>query len=862
MIEIQAVDVVVVGAGPVGLTLANLLGQYGVKTLVVERNEAIEPQPRAVTLDDESLRTFQNAGIINEVLKDVVLGYGVQYFDWKGRPFASIQPTREEYGYPKRNAFRQPDLVQTLFDGIDRFPHVEVRFGHELSSFFQDERAVKCSVRTADGQTLGVEASWLVACDGGRSKVRELCDIVLDGDTYPERWLIVDLANRTTPLRHTRTYCDPRRPAIRLPGPGGALRYEFMLHKQDRDEDVLDERTFRRWIAARVPEDAELELVRKAVYGFHARVATSWKKGRVLLAGDAAHLTPPFAGQGLNSGIRDAANLAWKLAAVTRGVAGADLIETYEQERRPHAAALIRMALRIGSFMQPKSIPGAIAAQTALRLVCTIPVCRDYILQLRFKPKPHFKQGGFESSPQHLHAELVPQPMVEQANGNRVRLDTLLGEGFSVIGWDTPDFRAHAGRFLPAGSSGRVLALVRRDDDFLSPYPRSPLERARDMTGDLGALLDRLEAAALVVRPDRYTYCPISFQQLAEASSASPTQMETNMSTLSPSRRMAAIALALGLAIGLVPDAAQAQGAPSFPTKPVRILTAFPAGSGPDVALRIVAERLAKKWSQPVIVDNRAGGNGFVAINVFKQGTPDGHELIQLDSNHLTTHPHTFNKLPYDAQKDLEPIRPLFRNSFFIAVSADSPYKSLDDIVAAAKSQPGKITYGSWFNGSPGHLGALRLQKLKAIEMVHVPYRDMAQLYAAVATQEVQWALGSAASAGPLEKAGKIRFVAVAAPTQSKAYPNVPSVDESPSTKGYEVSAWTGLFAPKGTPKAVREKISADVREALGAPEVLERYRGFAYEPFDADPEAFAQVIVRETKSWADIIKAANLKLD
>jgi tripartite-type tricarboxylate transporter receptor subunit TctC len=294
----------------------------------------------------------------------------------------------------------------------------------------------------------------------------------------------------------------------------------------------------------------------------------------------------------------------------------------------------------------------------------------------------------------------------------------------------------------------------------------------------------------------------------------------------------------------------------------VRILTAFPAGSGPDVALRVVAERLGKQWGQPVVVENRAGGNGFIAINALKQSAPDGHDLIQLDSNHLTTHPHTFGKLPYDPQKDLEPVRPLFRNGFFVVVSKDSPYRTLEDIVAAAKAQPGKITYGSWFNGSPGHLGALRLQKIKGIEMLHVPYKEMTQLYSAVAMQDVHWALGSAASAGPLEKAGKVKFLAVAGPNRSKAHPDVPSVDESPATKGYEVAAWTGLFAPKGTPKAVREKISADVLEALKSPEVVERYRALDYELFDAGPDAYAQAIARETGNWAEVIKAADLKLD
>src|SRR5262249_4787844 len=151
------------------------------------------------------------------------------------------------------------------------------------------------------------------------------------------------------------------------------------------------------------------------------------------------------------------------------------------------------------------------------------------------------------------------------------------------------------------------------------------------------------------------------------------------------------------------------------------------------------------------------------AVAAFKQGATEGRDLIQLDNTHTTTHPHTFSHLPYDVQKDFMPLAMLLRTSFFAAVGANSRFRTLDDIVAAARDQPGRITYGSWFNGSPGHIGALRLEAMKGIRMVHVPFRDFGQLYAAVASQEVDWALGSIASAGALERGGKLRFVALAA---------------------------------------------------------------------------------------------------
>ena len=306
-------------------------------------------------------------------------------------------------------------------------------------------------------------------------------------------------------------------------------------------------------------------------------------------------------------------------------------------------------------------------------------------------------------------------------------------------------------------------------------------------------------------------------------------------------------------------SAARAQ---NFPARPVRVITPFPAGSGPDAALRVVGEQLARKWGQPVVVDNRPGGNGFIAITAFK-GTPvDPHTLLMIDSNHATTHPHTFARLPYDMERDFQPIGMILRTPFFVAVAPDSPYRSIEDIVAAAKARPDAVTYGSWFTGSPGHIGALQLQALRGLSMRHVPYRDFGQLYAAVSTREVDWALGSVASAGGLERAGKLRFIAVAAPRRDPLYPSVPATSEMANLREFDVSAWVGLFTARSTPAALTERLAADLREALDRPEVMERYRGFGYEAPRLTPAAYAQLIQRETAAWGRVIHASNLKLD
>ncbi len=317
--------------------------------------------------------------------------------------------------------------------------------------------------------------------------------------------------------------------------------------------------------------------------------------------------------------------------------------------------------------------------------------------------------------------------------------------------------------------------------------------------------------------------------------------------------------LACAAALALTAPLAMAQ---TFPTKTVRIISSFPPGSGPDAGLRVVADELSKMWKQTVVVENRPGGNGFIAINALKQAGTDGHDLIQFDMAHVTTHPYTFSQLPYDPREDLALIRPLFQNEFFFAVAANGPYKTVADIVAAAKAKPGELNYGSWFNGSPGHLGALRLEAATGTKMVHVPFKEMSQLYSSVANGEVQWALGSAASAGALEQAGKLRFIATTATKRSPLYPAAPPANETPGASSFSLMSWTGLAAPRGTPKALREKISADVAKAVRSPTVQDRFRKGGYEALDLGPDELAAYIERERKVWSEIIKTANLKLD
>ena len=302
--------------------------------------------------------------------------------------------------------------------------------------------------------------------------------------------------------------------------------------------------------------------------------------------------------------------------------------------------------------------------------------------------------------------------------------------------------------------------------------------------------------------------------------------------------------------------------AQDFPTKPVRILTPFPVGSGPEGLLRLVAEKLSRTWGKPVVVENKPGGNGFIAIDTFKRGATDGHDLIQLDGVHLSAYPHLFKKLPYDAKADFEPLLPLFKTYFFLAVATDSKYKTVADLMADAKANPGKLNYGSWSVGNPVHLGSALFESVTGTDMQHVIYKETSMLYSGVATGELSFALGTNATAGAMYRAGKVRYLAVAAPKRVSGFSNVPTMGESGGPQGFEVSGWTTIAAPRGLPKVLTDKIQRDIEKALAEPDVREKFASFAYEPFLVSREQFNAYIQTESNRFGAIIKKAQVSLD
>jgi 3-(3-hydroxy-phenyl)propionate hydroxylase len=504
-------SVVVVGAGPTGLTLSNSLGLAGIDVLLVERNATTVQEARAVSIDDESLRTMQAIGLIDNVLPDLVLGYGSHYFSADGRCFVKVQPETTEFGYPRRSAFRQPLLEAQLRAGLQRFANVESWFNCEVIGLDQDPEGVRLRIRDRAGKAVTVLCDYAAACDGGKSTVRRELDIKLQGSTFSERWLIVDIEGDEDPFRHTKVFCDPRRPCLSLPGPHATRRFEFMLFQDESDERAVSADFVTKLLESHGAA-AGGTIKRVRVYTFHARVASRWSEGRIFLAGDAAHLTPPFAGQGMNSGIRDAFNLGWKLASVLRGRAGAGLLESYEQERKPHTWQMIDLAMKMGRVMMPKGRFSAASLQLGLRALGLHPAARDYVVQMKYKPKARFERGFFLPDGKGIRRSLVgrmfPQPIVMRPDGKLILLDEALGSGFALVAFGQTPQRALSTWVQPIWA--KIGA--RRIGIYSLPCA---LPRQAAQAGILdAAVVDRERAVAaawqgyegqvLVLRPDRY----------------------------------------------------------------------------------------------------------------------------------------------------------------------------------------------------------------------------------------------------------------------------------------------------------------------------------------------------------------------
>ncbi len=356
MAESELFDVAVIGLGPTGATLANLLGLSGLSVLVLERDNDIYDLPRAVHFDDEVMRVLQTIGVAPEVEKTIRVNVGMRFVDPDGRLLLDWPRPAEvtSQGWHASYRFHQPDLERILRKALDRYPDVEVRTGTDVGAVEDRGTHVDLAFRTTNSDRQETaSARYVVGCDGARSLVRKTIGGGMEDLGFNERWLVVDVILKKPKPElgdHSIQFCDPQRPATYCRSPGMRRRWEITV-RDDEDSEAISSpesvwRLLSRWLT---PEEADIE--RRAVYTFHSTLARKWRAGRLLIAGDAAHQTPPFMGQGMCTGIRDVANLAWKLANTIRDQTRTDLLESYQQERMPHARTYIETAIRLGGLI-------------------------------------------------------------------------------------------------------------------------------------------------------------------------------------------------------------------------------------------------------------------------------------------------------------------------------------------------------------------------------------------------------------------------------------------------------------------------------------------------------------------------------
>lgn len=314
-------------------------------------------------------------------------------------------------------------------------------------------------------------------------------------------------------------------------------------------------------------------------------------------------------------------------------------------------------------------------------------------------------------------------------------------------------------------------------------------------------------------------------------------------------------------AIILVASAASVQ-AQSFPSKPIRVISAFPAGLGPDTTMRILAEKLTKQLGQPVVIDSRPGGNGFIATNALKQSAPDGYTLLLLSNAHTSINPYLFKNVPYNVEADFDPVSTIYRAPFFIVSGANGPYQTLAQLITAAKTAPDKVSYGIPYAGSPPHLGAATFEHLTQSKMLAVPFKDGGQLGTSVASGEVDFTILTLGSINALVKAGKLKMLAIAAPTRLKTEAGVPTVEEAGGPKGLTIDSWVGLVAPHGTPPDVIRKLNEEIGRALATPDLVERYTVGGVVASGATPAEMAKIIQQDGKVNADLIKLIGMKVE
>ena len=502
-------DVAIVGYGPVGATLAGLLGKVGVDVLVFDKNHEIYPKPRAVGFDHDAMRIFQRIGIseaispfIEPFREEIYLGADgqvLQHFKHMPKPYPLT--------WDPHFTCDQPGIERELRNQIAGMPSVHVNLGYELQFFEQHPGSVTLHVQDKNQQSEKYQAKYLVGCDGASSYIRNHLNIDLESLDYDEPWLVVDMKVKDSclaklPVTNVQ-YCNPARPSTLICCPGNHRRWEFMTLPGDSPDAVIKEDQLWKLMSPWI-KPGEADIWRAASYRFHALVARKWQKGSVFLAGDSAHQTPPFLGQGMCQGIRDAGNLAWKLEQVVSGRAPESLLATYEDERRPNVVATTQLAKECGLMISERDFEKANIRDAEID-VATAGLGHTIIRQDLIPPF----EVGFIESDAPLSGRIFPQPLVMASGPEEVLMDDLLSPRFHLVVLANLIDAHELAELSTAASKLDVQMVVVYEDRMPEKSGYSQILKIKETTSLIKDYLMASSCIGAIVRPDHYVYCGI-----------------------------------------------------------------------------------------------------------------------------------------------------------------------------------------------------------------------------------------------------------------------------------------------------------------------------------------------------------------
>ncbi|PTB19223.1 2-polyprenyl-6-methoxyphenol hydroxylase [Trinickia symbiotica] len=502
-------DLIIVGLGPVGAVAANLAGEAGLRTLVLEKSLTVFDKPRAMGFDQEVMRIFGDLGLADKIAPYVMPYRPSEYRTTDSSVIRRIEAAEAPFqlGWAPNYVFMQPQIESALRENLARFPSVTVKLGAHVDAVTSGEDGASVMVVESPSESNAsrtYRSRYVLSCDGGASPIRTGLGLEMEDLDFDEPWLVVDVVLKdgcgaSLPTTNVQ-YCEIERPCTFVVGPGQVRRWEFMINAGESPTQVMEPAFVRRLIS-RWLDESEYDIWRASSYRFHALVLRQWRSGRIFFLGDAAHMTPPFLAQGMCQGIRDAANLIWKLSLVNRGTAGPLLLDTYQAERLPHVKQTTLVTKSLGKLICERD-PAA-ARQRDQRL----------LEEMAANPRGTVRQSlipglaaGFLSASAHgPRGQLFPQPLVKLPDGRQCLLDQATGATFRLVVQDDAD-AAVIERIAAECDAVRDIPVELVVIGTEPPGPNAPPYTCQDSDGMLVGWMRRHACSAVIARPDHYVY--------------------------------------------------------------------------------------------------------------------------------------------------------------------------------------------------------------------------------------------------------------------------------------------------------------------------------------------------------------------